>query len=85
VELELQRLDLRREAAPRASTVTANLTAPVLLDVAARIEDAPDRLVCSGMLVSEVGDVVEAFGMVGLSERDRRASGDWAALLLTVA
>ncbi len=82
VELELMRVDLRREPPPLAPTVTANLTAPILRDVAARIEGAPGCLVCSGMLASEVSEVVEAFTSTGLTERARRSSGDWAALVL---
>ena len=82
VELELVRADLRREVAPVAPTVTANLTAPLLRDVASRIESRPERAVCSGILVSEVDDVVDAFARTGLHERERRTSGDWAALLL---
>jgi ribosomal protein L11 methyltransferase len=82
VELELVRVDLRREPAPAAPTVTANLTAPLLREVASRTEDPPERLVCSGMLVSEVEEVLTAFGALGLRQRERRASGDWAALLL---
>jgi ribosomal protein L11 methyltransferase len=82
VEVELVRVDLRTEGAPRATTVTANLTAPVLCDVAARIEEAPERLICSGLLASEIDEVVEAFGACGLHERERRTSGDWAALVL---
>ena len=84
VELELVRVDLRSEWAPRAKTVSANLTTPVLLDVAARIDEPPERLVCSGMLVSEVDEVAEAFSATGVTERGRRSSGDWAALLLGV-
>jgi ribosomal protein L11 methyltransferase len=82
VEVELVRIDLRRERAPIATTVTANLTASILRDVAARIEEPPNRLVCSGLLASEVDEVVEAFGEAGLREHERRTSGDWAALLL---
>jgi ribosomal protein L11 methyltransferase len=82
VELDLVRVDLRREPAPMAPTATANLTAPLLRDVASRIEERPERLVCSGMLVAEVDDVARAFGDAGLGERERRSSGDWAALLL---
>jgi ribosomal protein L11 methyltransferase len=82
VELELARIDLRREAPPAAPTVTANLTAPLLMDVAGRIEEPPERLVCSGMLASEIDEVAAAFADAGLRERERRASGDWAALLL---
>jgi ribosomal protein L11 methyltransferase len=82
VEIQLARIDLRREAAPRAPTVTANLTAPILCEVASRIDEPPRRLICSGLLTSEVDEVAEAFGATGLDGRERRASGDWAALLL---
>jgi ribosomal protein L11 methyltransferase len=82
VELKLARVDLRREPAPSAPTVTANLTAPLLGEVAEGIERQPERVVCSGMLRSEVDGVIEAFGRLGMSARERRASGDWAALLL---
>lgn len=82
VDLEPMRVDLRREPAPLAQTVTSNLTAPLLREVAARIEEIPEQLVCSGILVSELDGVVSAFGRSGLAERERRSSGDWAALLL---
>ncbi len=81
VDLQLLRVNLRAERAPEAATVTANLTAPLLREVASRIERPPERLVCSGMLVSEVDEVVDAFGARGLRERERHASGGWAALL----
>jgi ribosomal protein L11 methyltransferase len=80
--LELVRVDLRREPAPTAPTVTANLTAPLLREAASRIEGRPERVVCSGLLTSEIDEVAEAFGRAGLLERERRTSGDWAALLL---
>jgi ribosomal protein L11 methyltransferase len=82
VELELVRLNLREASPPIAPTVTANLTAPLLRDVASRIERRPERIVCSGMLVSEVDEGADAFARAGLDERERRTSGDWAAVLL---
>jgi ribosomal protein L11 methylase PrmA len=82
VDLQLVRVNLREAPPPQARTVTANLTAPLLRDVAARIEDPPSRLVCSGILGDEVDHVAAAFARRGLGERERRASGDWAALLL---
>jgi ribosomal protein L11 methyltransferase len=82
VELEVERRNLREAPAPWAPTVVANMTAPVLLDVAARLERAPSTLVCSGLLAHEVDDVATAFVHHGLRERDRRADGDWHALLL---
>jgi ribosomal protein L11 methylase PrmA len=45
----------------------------------------PERLVCSGMLVSEQKQVEEAFAARGLSVSETRWSGDWVALLLTRA
>jgi ribosomal protein L11 methyltransferase len=83
VDLDLMRVNLREAAPPKARTVTANLTAALLQEVAARMERPPDRLLCSGMLVSEVDAVAEAFAGRGLRERKRRALGDWAALSLT--
>jgi ribosomal protein L11 methyltransferase len=82
VGLDLVRLNLREASPPIAPTVTANLTAPLLRDVASRIEGTPERIVCSGMLASEVDEVADAFARTGLHERERRTSGDWAALLL---
>ena len=57
VEIQLTRIDLRREGAPRAPTVIANLTAPILCEVASRIDEPPRRLICSGLLTSEVDEV----------------------------
>jgi len=86
VGLELARVNLREEPAPVARTVTANLTAPVLLTVAERLaadpQTSPEMLICSGLLEGEADDVAAAFGRCGLAERSRRAEGDWLALLL---
>ncbi len=82
VELELRRANLRAEAPPPAPTVVANITRPVLLAVAAALEAAPRRLICSGLLEEEVDEVAVAFGRLGLAERRLRAEGDWTALLL---
>ena len=58
VELELLSGSNLRGTATRAGDrpSTANLTAPVLRDVAARIEEAPaSALICSGLLASRAG------------------------------
>jgi ribosomal protein L11 methyltransferase len=81
VELELQRVNLREQAAPPAPTVTANLTAPLLRAVAERLADTPGTLICSGMLASEADDVAAALAARGLEAADCRRRGDWAALL----
>jgi ribosomal protein L11 methylase PrmA len=65
-----------------APTVAANLTAPLLREVTSRIQGRPERVVCSGMLGSEVDEVAQAVSALGLEIRDQRSSADWAALLL---
>jgi ribosomal protein L11 methyltransferase len=82
VVLDLRRLNLREEAPPTATTVTANLTAPVLLAVADRLTEAPQHFVCSGLLGAEADAVAEAFARLGLAEAGRPGHGDWTALLL---
>jgi ribosomal protein L11 methyltransferase len=83
VEIDARRVDLRTDPLPAAPTVVANLLRPLLLTVAERLPDpVPRRLVASGLLVPECDEVAAAFAAHGLSERDRRSEGDWAALLL---
>jgi ribosomal protein L11 methyltransferase len=85
VEVEFARLNLREEAPPPDSTIVANLTAPLLRDVAGRLPRECERLVCSGLLGRERAEVEDAFGATGLAVRERRESADWAALLLARA
>jgi ribosomal protein L11 methyltransferase len=82
VELDrVERWDLRREPPPAARTVAANLTRPLLLEVASRLAEHPRALIVSGLLEEEVGEVTEAFAPLRL--RDRRAEAGWAALALS--
>jgi len=80
--VEVRRVNLRREPAPWAPTVTANLVRPLLLDVARLLERAPERLIASGLLREEADEVAAAFARHGLRERERRHGGEWAAVLL---
>jgi len=82
VELELSRLNLRKELPPLAPTVVANLTSPLLRQIASGLEggELPEHLVCSGLLTTEADDVSAAFGRAGLGERKRRSEGDWASI-----
>jgi ribosomal protein L11 methyltransferase len=84
IEAEFERRDLRRSLPDLAPTAVANMTAPVLRDVATLLspETAPRALVCSGLLPTELDATAAAFAPAGLAEADRRADGDWAALLL---
>jgi ribosomal protein L11 methyltransferase len=81
VELDLRRLDLRRAAPPVAPTVVANLTAPLLEAVCARLAGRPRALACSGLLATEAGRVRAALASAGLAVARELADGDWVALL----
>ncbi len=83
VSVEFERRDLRRGLPGLAPTAVANMTAPVLKDVAAQIdaEAAPSTMVCSGLLPEELEETAAAFAPAGLTEVARRRDGDWAALL----
>jgi ribosomal protein L11 methyltransferase len=83
VELKLRRANLRQQPPPQAPTVVANLTAPLLREIAARLERVPERLICSGLLSAEAEEARRAFATHGLAERLSRADGDWVAILFT--
>lgn len=76
----IERFDLRAAPAPTAEVIVANLTRPLLLRVAELIEERPRALICSGLLPSEVDEVVAAFAPLG--ERRRLSDCGWSALLL---
>jgi ribosomal protein L11 methyltransferase len=76
VSVRAVRGDVAR-AAPWAPVVVANLTRPLLLDLA--LERRPDVLIASGMLAREADEVVRGLGM---RERRRAVEGDWAAVVL---
>jgi ribosomal protein L11 methyltransferase len=88
VQIDVRRFDLRhdpwpvtdREAIP---VVLANLLRPLLLELAETLEHPPRHLIASGLLVGEADEVSRTFARrLGMSERERRRSGDWAALWL---
>jgi ribosomal protein L11 methyltransferase len=85
VELALERVVVREGAPPMAPTVVANLTAGLLIDCARHVTAAdvtPRTLICSGMLVEQIEEVVAVFAPAGLTLDHSRTEGDWAALLL---
>lgn len=83
VVARFERADLRQGELPAAPTALANLTAPLLRELAGRLPTGVERLVCSGLLAAERDAVAAAFGASGLRVRDELREGDWAALLLT--
>jgi ribosomal protein L11 methyltransferase len=81
VEIELERKNLRQSLPPLAPTTVANMTAPVLREIAAQ-RTILQILVLSGLLLDEVDEIADVFAAWGLSEAVRRIDGDWAALLM---
>jgi len=85
IELAVERVDVRVAPPPVSLTVTANLTAQLLVDCARHLNEAhelPRNLACSGLLVEQIDEVAEAFMPCGLEVAERRTEADWAALLL---
>ena len=73
-------------APPAAPVVIANLLRPLLLALSKTMPHAPAHLIASGLLREEVDEIAGAFGdRLGLRERERRQSGEWAAVWLTGA
>jgi ribosomal protein L11 methyltransferase len=84
VEVEVRHVDLRREAAPVADAVAANLTAGLCEAVARSWGEhgvRPGAAIVSGFLREEADRVAEALAEAGLEERRRVVAGEWAALL----
>jgi ribosomal protein L11 methyltransferase len=88
VAIEVRRFDLRTQTLPwlgdpaGSLVVTANLLRPLLLDLARAMHRAPAHLLAGGLLREQVGEVVEAFGELGMHERERRERGEWAVVWL---
>jgi ribosomal protein L11 methyltransferase len=85
--LEIARHDLRSDPPASGATVTANLLGPLLRQWAVRLamlpaDQLPERVIASGLLTREAGEVAAAFAPLGLVERDRRERGEWGALHL---
>jgi ribosomal protein L11 methyltransferase len=87
-QIEVRRFDLRHDPWPievgQSDTVMlANLLAPLLLDLAHTLEHPPAHLIASGLLVAEADEICRAFSRrQGMAERERRISGEWAAVWL---
>ncbi|MFI5038235.1 MAG: 50S ribosomal protein L11 methyltransferase, partial [Solirubrobacterales bacterium] len=92
VAIEVRRLDLRRQPLPwidasgarvGSVVVVANLLRPLLLELARVMPRAPAHLLAGGLLKGEADEVAAAFAeRLGLRERERRESGEWAAVRL---
>jgi ribosomal protein L11 methyltransferase len=82
VEVEVRVGDVTREA-PRAPTVVANLTLPLLASVELHDQGLwKSTLVASGVLSAQADLAAAAWGEHGFFERERRELEGWAALVL---
>jgi ribosomal protein L11 methyltransferase len=88
--IDVRHFDLRTDDLPpfdpaERPVVLANLLQPLLLELARRLSRPPEHLIAGGLLIAEVDPVVRAFQeRLGLRERERRQSGEWAAVWLTL-
>lgn len=84
VKVALERFDLKTGLPELGATVVANLTAPLLEAVAARMttDIRPERMICSGLLETERERVETAFAVVGLISRRFLSDEGWGGLLL---
>jgi ribosomal protein L11 methyltransferase len=85
VDLDVRDFDMRDEQAPGADYGAANVLGGPLVTWAASQRELPPTLILSGLLATEADRVADAYAQRGHTERERRVSGDWAALLLTRA
>jgi ribosomal protein L11 methyltransferase len=82
VGLRVSRRAVGRDPIPPAPAVLANLTATVLVALAAALADAPpERAVLSGLRPDEAPATLRAFAPLGLYEADRREADGWVTLL----
>jgi ribosomal protein L11 methyltransferase len=84
VDVEVRHVDLRREGAPVADAVAANLTAGLCEAVARSWAERgvrPGAAIVSGFLREEADPVAAALAGAGLGERRRVVGGEWAAIL----
>ncbi len=83
VELEVLRVDLRTDPVPEAQTLVANILAPVLVELAARIGDhRPATVILPGILEDQADRVLSEWQAIGYREVDRRSASGWTALCL---
>ena len=84
VDVRFERLDLKAGLPTLATTLVANLTAPLLEMVALQLdrEALPARLICSGLLATERARVEKVFARYGYVSKDFREIENWGGLLM---
>jgi ribosomal protein L11 methyltransferase len=82
VALEALRLDLVEVAPPPAPTLAANVPPAIHARIAARLAPAVVHVIVSGVIDSDLDDVLAAYARAGLDPVDRRGGAGWRAVLL---
>ena len=63
---------------------TANLLAPLLLELPRALPSAPAHLIAGGLLAEQLQAVSSIAAQLGMRERERRSGGEWAAIWLSL-
>ena len=84
IEATFERRDFRSSPPPLSDTVVANLTAPLLVELAASLDPdkIPVRLICSGLLETEGEKVSSAFARIGMAVVATEVLEGWKGFLL---
>jgi ribosomal protein L11 methyltransferase len=95
VEIAVRHLDLRERplpwidgsgGVPGSTVMVANLLRPLLVELARTMPCAPAHLIAGGLLREQTEEIVGVFGdRFGVRERERRESGEWAAVWLAAS
>ncbi len=92
VQVDVERFDLRYDELPwndgarsgEPIVMLANLLRPLLLDLAEALARPPAHLIAGGLLCEEADEIAAAFNKrLGMHERARRRSGEWAGMWLS--
>jgi len=86
VAVACSRLDLRSEPVPPSDVLVANILAPILVELAVRVERFGGReAILSGILDEQAEDVAAAWNRIGLAVADSRSRSGWTALRMVAA
>jgi ribosomal protein L11 methyltransferase len=82
VALEALQLDLLAVTPPPAPTIAANVPPAIHRRIAERLSPAVVHVIVSGVIGSDLDDVLAAYSQAGLAPIDERGGSGWRAVLL---
>ena len=81
VDVDVERLDLRTDRLPECDVLVANILAPVLINLAAKMgELRPSTVLLSGILDEQADSVLEVWQPLGYAELRRVSRAGWSAM-----